>query len=80
MGLNLRNVAVEKLEKIILNFKIMNMIKEYLRRKQATSVDLDMLANRLENVINLDDINSLTIELLTQFDSLNIQTQNSHQV
>ena len=58
----------------------MNMIKEYLRRRQTTSADLDMLANRLENVINLDDINSLTIELLTQFDSLNLKTPTSHQV
>ena len=52
----------------------MNMIKQYLQRKKVTSTDLNSLADRLENVFSLDDISSLTKELLNQFDTLNIKT------
>lgn len=52
---------------------IMDMIKQYLRRKKASVTDLDMLADRLENVISLDDMSSLD-DILNQFDTLNIQT------
>ena len=47
----------------------MNMIKEYLRRKKSSTVDLDLLANKLENVFNLEDVNSITKELLNSFDN-----------
>ncbi len=50
----------------------MDMIKQYLRQKKANITDLDMLANRLETVINLEDMNSLD-DILDQFDTLNIQ-------
>ena len=55
----------------------MDMIKQYLRQKKANITDLDMLANRLETVINLEDMNSLD-DILDQFDTLNIQA-NSQQ-
>lgn len=49
------------------------MIKEYLRRKKAPPTsDLDSLAYQLENSFNLDDINSLTKQLLDEFESLNL--------
>lgn len=50
------------------------MIKEYLRRKKETSTDLDSLADKLENVFNLDDISNLTIEFLDKFETMNIKT------
>lgn len=56
---------------------IMNMIKEYLRRKKTTTTsDLDSLVNQLENSFNLDDINSITHQLLDQFETLNINNNN----
>jgi hypothetical protein len=55
----------------------MDMIKQYLRQKKANITDLDILANRLETVINLEDMNSLD-DILDQFDTLNIQA-NSQQ-
>lgn len=55
------------------------MIKQYLRKKKANTTDLDMLADRLESVINLEDINRSSLDdILNQFDTLNIQT-NSQQ-
>ena len=59
---------------IVIIVKIMNMIKEYLRRKKETSTDLDSLADKLENVFNLDDISNLTIEFLDKFETMNIKT------
>jgi len=53
---------------------IMNMIKEYLRRKKASTADLDTLADKLESVFNLDDINNITMEFLDKFETLNIKT------
>lgn len=52
---------------------IMNMIKEYLRRKKVSPTDLDLLTNRLESVINLDGMDTLD-DVLNQFDTLNIKT------
>lgn len=52
----------------------MNMIKEYLRRKKASTNDLDTLADKLESVFNLDDISNITIELLDKFETLNLKT------
>lgn len=52
----------------------MNMIKEYLRRKKASTNDLDTLADKLESVFNLDDISTITIELLDKFETLNLKT------
>lgn len=58
---------------------IMDMIKLYLKRKKADASDLDMLADRLENVISfVEDISSLD-DILSQFDTLNIQTTNRAQ-
>ena len=51
----------------------MNMIKEYLRRKKSSTVDLDLLANKLENVFNLEDVNNITKELLNSFETLNLK-------
>ena len=48
------------------------MIKEYLRRKKTTSIDLDILSNKLENVFTLEDINSLTKEFMDKFETLNL--------
>lgn len=57
----------------------MDMIKQYLRKKKANTADLDMLADRLESVINLEDMNRNSLDdILNQFDTLNIQT-NSQQ-
>lgn len=53
---------------------IMNMIKEYLRRKKTHNTDLDLLADQLENSFNLDDINSLTKKLLNQFETINLNS------
>lgn len=58
-----------KLEAIM----IMDMIKQYLKHKKDSTTDLDMLAYRLEHVINLDDMSSLD-GILDQFDTLNIKT------
>lgn len=55
---------------------IMNMIKEYLKRKKTSNTDLDYLANQLENSFNLDDINCLTKKLLNQFETFNISSNN----
>ena len=55
----------------------MDMIKLYLKRKKASVADLDMLADRLENVISLDDMSSLD-DILSQFDTLNIKTNSQN--
>ncbi|CAF0816411.1 unnamed protein product [Brachionus calyciflorus] len=55
---------------------IMNMIKEYLRRKKTPNTNLDLLADQLENSFNLDDINSLTKQFLNQFESFNLDGKN----
>ena len=52
----------------------MNMIKEYLKRKDQSIVDLDLLSNKFENVFSLDDINTLTNELLNKFNSIDIKS------
>lgn len=52
---------------------IMNMIKQYLRRKKALTSELDNLADRLENVIQLEDVNGLD-DILNQFDTLDIKS------
>ncbi len=66
---------------------IMNMIKEYLNRKDKSSsastsasssaasvtCELDLLASKLESVFTTDDINNLTKELLDKFDSINLK-------
>lgn len=52
---------------------IMNMIKEYLTRKKSNSCELDMLADKLESVFTIDDINNVTKELLDRFDSFNLK-------
>lgn len=54
--------------------QIMNMIKEYLKRKDQSIVDLDLLSNKFENVFSLDDINTLTNELLNKFNSIDIKS------
>lgn len=72
---NIQVSAKLKLEAIM----IMDMIKQYLRKKKANTADLDMLADRLESVINLEDVNRSSLDdILNQFDTLNIQT-NSQQ-
>lgn len=58
----------------------MNMIKEYLRRKKTSTSDLDTLADQLENSFNLEDINSLTKELLSQFETLNLSKNGSNKI
>ncbi len=50
------------------------MIKEYLKRKEQSTIELDVLSNKFENVFSLDDINSLTNELLNKFDSFNLKS------
>ena len=52
----------------------MNMIKEYLKRKEQSTVELDLLANKLENVFSFDDLNTLTNELLNKFNSINLKS------
>lgn len=51
---------------------IMNMIKEYLNRKKSNMSELDALANQLENVFTVDDINHVTKELLNKFESFSL--------
>ena len=55
----------------------MNMIKEYLKCKKQTDSDLDMLTSKLESVFNIDDINSLTKELLNKFEMLDLTKMNA---
>jgi hypothetical protein len=50
------------------------MIKEYLKRKDQSIADLDLLSNKFENVFSLDDINTLTNELLNKFNSIDIKS------
>ena len=48
------------------------MIKEYLNRKKSNTSELDALANQLENVFTVDDINHVTKELLNKFESFSL--------
>ncbi len=52
----------------------MDMIKLYLKRKKASVVDLDMLADRLEHAISFGGVSSQLDDILNQFDTLNIKT------
>jgi len=52
--------------------QIMNMIKEYLKRKHEATSELDILSNKFENTFSMDDISSLTNELLKKFDNFKL--------
>lgn len=52
----------------------MNMIKEYLKRKEQSTEDLDLLSNKFQNVFSIADINTLTNELLNKFNTFNLKS------
>lgn len=49
----------------------MDMVKQYLLRQKKSPSNLDSLAERLESVINLNDMGSLD-KILNEFDTMNI--------
>ncbi len=54
------------------------MIKLYLKRKKASVVDLDILADRLENAISFGEMTGQLDDILNQFDTLNIKTNSQN--
>ena len=57
--------------KYINSIQIMDMVKQYLIQKKKSASNIDSLAERLETVINLNDMSSLD-KILNEFDTLNI--------